>query len=319
MKGTVCPICDDRGEPKELGKAVLVHGTEHGLVECGACRVIRFDPLPTVDELQRFYAAPYYDFEREKEEGKGMAFAHRLKRWQKTGRFLDVGCATGFFINGIRSHSDWDVRGIEFGVSAARYAREELGLDVKLGDLPNAGYPGGYFDYIHINNVLEHVLDPVGMLRECRRIIKPTGRLYLSVPNGYNDSRELLDFHRLEGTPALSNKGHIYFFRGRTLLGLFERSGFAVRSKKTYGIKRGFRNLGWLPRKKNWKETYRPPQAPGCEAAEGKVVVTEGRKRPALYYHYRFFESGLRMVPGLREFGLDFAFLLEPRQAQGRT
>ena len=320
MSDMACPICDASIAPVELGKVILVYGAEHRLVECRDCRVIRFDPLPTIDQLQRFYAAPYYDFDRGKEEGKGMAFAGRLKRWRKTGRFLDVGCATGFFINGIHKHSEWDVHGVEFGESAVRYARDELGLDVKHGDLTHAGYPDAYFDYVHINNVLEHVLDPVGMLRECRRIVKPDGRLYLSVPNGYNDSREIVDFHRLENQPSLSNKGHIFFFQARTLLEIFDRSGFLVISKKTYGIKRGLRNLGWLPRKKNWKETYRPPAAPEPEMETGKVIVTSSRKRPAIYYRYRFFESSVRMIPGLHKFGLDLAFILQPNaERKGKT
>ena len=110
------------------------------------------------------------------------------------GDFLDVGCATGFFLNGIKMHSAWEVYGTDFGEDAVRVAREGLGLDVRLGELSDIGFDDAFFDYIHVNNVLEHVRDPVVLLRECRRIIKPDGKLFLSVPNGRNDSLDLIAF-----------------------------------------------------------------------------------------------------------------------------
>jgi SAM-dependent methyltransferase len=308
-----CPVCDSGAEAAFLAKVDLAYGVDHDLVGCPACGVIRFDPLPSAEQLERFYAAPYYDFDRSREEGKGMAFAGRLTRWRRTGRFLDVGCATGFFINGIREHSEWEVHGVDFGGSAVRYAREQLGLEVRHGELTRAGYADGFFDYIHVNNVLEHVVDPVAMLRECRRIVRPDGRVYLSVPNGANDSRELIDYYKEERRPAHSHKGHLFFFPGDTLVAMFERSGFDAIQKKSYGHKRGLRNLGKLPRKKNWKDAYRPPTVPGPRPDAGEIVIAGGKKRPSWYYRYRFFESGLRMLPGLHGTALDFMFLLQPR------
>ncbi len=308
-----CPVCDSSAKAVFLAKVNLVQGIDHDLVECTSCGVFRCDALPTVKQLERFYAAPYYNFDRWREEGKGAAFAGRLKRWRKKGKFLDVGCAAGFFIRGIREHSAWEVYGIDFGESAVRYAREELGLEVRLGELAGAGYADGYFDYIHINNVLEHVLDPVAMLRECRRIIKPYGRLYLSVPNGFNDSRELIDYYNEEGRSAHTNKGHIFFFPARALTGMFERTGFHVLRQKSYGFKRGMRNLGKLPRKRNWKEAYCAPAESGQAACADQPVIGGGKKRPGWYYRYRFFESTIKMLPGLHNSALDFMFLLRPK------
>jgi len=308
-----CPVCGAGKAPAILARVNLVSGVDHDLVECAGCGVIRFDPLPSIEQLERFYAAPYYNFDRWRQEGKGLAFAARLSRWRETGRFLDVGCATGFFINGIRKHSGWEVHGVDFGEAAIRYARNELGLDVKQGELADAAYADGFFDYVHVNNVLEHVLDPVAMLRECRRIVKPGGRLFLSVPNGFNDSRELIDYYNEEGRSGHSHKGHIFYFPGRTLMEMFEQTGFGVLQKKSYGHKRGLRNLGRLPRKKNWKDAYRPPATPPPGSGGGDVVIDAGRKRPSWYYRYRFFESGIRMLPGLHDSALDFAFLLQPR------
>jgi len=277
------------------------------------CGVMYFDPKPTVAELSQFYSGSYYDFDKSREEGKGMAFARHLMRWKPTGKFLDVGCATGFFINGIRTHSDWDVYGTDFGESAVRFARDNLGLNVIHGDLHDAAFPEAFFDYVHVNNVLEHVLTPVALLKECRRIIKPDGVFFLSVPNGFNDSLDLIDFWKEEKKPARSKNGHIFFFPSKTLLMLFDKIGFAIETKKTYSLKRGFRSMGYLPRKSDWKKDYFPHESPEKAMNTEIIIPHQKKKHSDFYYKYRFAQGNLQMIPGLYKFGLDFLFILKPK------
>jgi 2-polyprenyl-3-methyl-5-hydroxy-6-metoxy-1,4-benzoquinol methylase len=305
-----CPICESQDKKSFLSTVTLVFNTEYDLLQCTNCKAIYFHPLPTIEQLSTFYSASYYNFNRWHEEAKGAVYAKRLKRLKRTGRFLDVGCATGFFINGIRQNSEWEVYGVDFGSAAVTFAREELGLSVNEGDLQDAEYPGQFFDYVHINNVLEHVLDPVALMKECRRIIKPDGQLFLSVPNGQNDSRTPIDFYELANLPARSVNGHVFFFPRETLLMMFDRIGFAVEKKKTGSLKRGLRNSRYLPRKKSWKEEYFPERSPRV-ATTSKIVISP-KKYPEIYYRYRYVQSYFHDIPGLLHFGLDYIFLLRP-------
>jgi SAM-dependent methyltransferase len=305
----LCPVCTTPAEKSVLAEVSLVHDTSSRLVQCPGCGVICFDPLPTVDILNRFYSAAYYDFRRWPGEAGGAWFARKLRKISPTGRFLDVGCATGFFLEGIRQNSDWEVNGVEFGGAAAAYARDNLGLDVRQGDLRDAGYPDAHFDYVHMNNVLEHVLDPVGLLAECTRILKPGGHFFLGVPNGINDSRNLIAFHESEKIPAHSPSGHIFFFPSRTLLALFGKFGLEIRSRKTGSVKAGLRNAGILPKKKNWKKGFYSPAEVEVKGSQG-VVIEEESRQPALYYKYRNFSAEMGNLGGLHDFGLDFLFEL---------
>ena len=309
-----CPVCSDEKEKRFLCKVNLVYGTTYDLVECKECGVIFFFPLPTVAELALFYSASYYNMDRYREEGKGMAFAQHLKRWKTSGKFLDVGCATGFFINGIKKHSAWEVHGTDFGESAVRFAREMLHLDVQQGNLVDIHFPDASFDYVHVNNVLEHVLDPVTLLTECRRIIKPDGVFFLSVPNGFNDSLDLIDFYRMEHLPARSKNGHIFFFRDRTLLKLFDDIGFVVGKKKTYSLKRGMRSIGYLPRKSDWKTDLTPRASAEILASPEVSIPVQKGGHSNFYYKFRFIQGELQKIPGLHKFGLDFLFILHPKQ-----
>jgi len=302
-----CPICGDSAAKTQLAKVALVHDDASDLVSCPACGVICFDPLPSLAVLNRFYSASYYDFRRWPGEAGGAWLGRRLNKISPSGRFLDVGCATGFLLNGIRQSTQWEVHGVEFSPDAVAYAREELGLDVIAGDLKDARYPDAHFDYVHVNNVLEHVLDPVELLAECHRILKPGGYFYLAVPNGLNDSRNLVAFHQAENIPARSPSGHIFFFPARTLLSLMERFGFEVKSKKTGSIKRGLRNYGLLPKKKSWKKDHFPRPDDPIQAGQS-VIVAEENKKSDFYYQYRNFSADMGNFPGLHDFGLDFLF-----------
>lgn len=309
-----CPICRSKSEKTVLSKVHLIMDLDHDLVACDKCGVIYFDPLPSLEELSDFYSASYFShFVGWRDEVSGDMYSKKLKRIKDSGNFLDVGCAAGYFIYGINKKSDWNVYGVEYSKEAVDYAKEKLNLDVRQGELVDANYPDKFFDYIHLNNVLEHVSEPVKLLDECRRILKPDGYFFVSVPNGLNDSRNLVEYYLLEHESPRSFSGHIFFFPGETLINMFDKAGFNIESKKSGSIKRGLRNIGWLPKKKNWKNSYIPRRIEKNPAKEDVSPIVK-KQLPEIYYKYKFFEGRLRNIPGLYKFGLDYQFVLKRKK-----
>jgi SAM-dependent methyltransferase len=76
----------------------------------------------------------------------------------------------------------WEVQGIDPDPAAVAYAAT-LGLDVSCSSLPEAGLPENSFDAVTMSHVIEHVADPVELMAECRRILKPGGLLVVVTPN----------------------------------------------------------------------------------------------------------------------------------------
>jgi 2-polyprenyl-3-methyl-5-hydroxy-6-metoxy-1,4-benzoquinol methylase len=97
------------------------------------------------------------------------------------GELLDVGCGNGEFIARMRSLG-WKVSGVDPDPKAVSYGRSR-GLELfngMISDVPESAR----YDVITLNHVIEHVVDPVGLLRECRKRLRPgTGRLIIATPN----------------------------------------------------------------------------------------------------------------------------------------
>jgi 2-polyprenyl-3-methyl-5-hydroxy-6-metoxy-1,4-benzoquinol methylase len=100
----------------------------------------------------------------------------------RPGRLLDVGCGDGVFL--ARMHGlGWDVHGVEPDSAAAAAAGRRHHLRITTATVEDAALPPASFDVITMSHVLEHVHDPVEVLVECRRLLKPGGRLIVATPN----------------------------------------------------------------------------------------------------------------------------------------
>ena len=307
-----CPICHSSFEPKKLGAATIGDETVFDLAECESCRTRYLSPLPSAEQLKTFYEPQYYGSDWYKQRGLGKALAQLDLAKREPGNFLDVGCGLGFFIDGVRRHCKWRVFGVELAGAAVEFARTELGLEVSQGEFSELEYPDAFFDYIQLHNVLEHVRDPMKLLKECRRILKPNGALHLRVPNGTIDSRDLLRFYRYGGVPPFSKSGHLFFFPKEALIWMFAEAGLEISEARTYGIRRGLATLGLWPRLKDWKRHYRAKPF-GNNGTNPRITLPPEKSRPRFYYRYRMIRMNSRMLPGMREFGLDYQFVLTPK------
>jgi 2-polyprenyl-3-methyl-5-hydroxy-6-metoxy-1,4-benzoquinol methylase len=96
-------------------------------------------------------------------------------------RLLDVGCGNGQFLLAAKALG-WEAWGIDADSDAVKAARV-TGLRVEHDTFPNTGMAAASFDAVTMNHVIEHLHDPVGALREVRRLLKPGGILWIATPN----------------------------------------------------------------------------------------------------------------------------------------
>lgn len=110
-----------------------------------------------------------------------LEYRHLPRLPEGGGSLLDVGCGNGAFLR-LAAACGWRVVGLEPDRVAVDRARQ-AGLTVHRGGIEYFEGAIELFDVITLNHVIEHVHDPVDVLRRCRSLLKPGGRLWLETPN----------------------------------------------------------------------------------------------------------------------------------------
>jgi SAM-dependent methyltransferase len=140
-------------------------------------------------------------------------------------RVLDLGCGAGAFLTALREAGAEPV-GVEIAEAAAAKARA-TGVEVRLvegdGTLP---FGHGEFDLVWCSEVLEHVPDALALLQETRRVLKPGGRLLLTVPYHGRLQAAAIALTRFDAHFDPMGQ-HVRFFTARSLARTLEAAGYA--------------------------------------------------------------------------------------------
>ncbi len=218
-------------------------------VECETCRLIFANPMPnlqTIHEGNRALNIHHQSRGTLSQYRGGKEFTLFLNKIAAEGILLDVGCAEGFFLLGVQENSRWKAEGVEIIDSAVEFARTRLGMTVYHGTLDTLENMSGRFDFIRMNNVIEHVQDPVLFLKKANQLLKTSGRVYGSTPNGFQDGHFLQTANQ-RGFKFNLLENHFFYYHPRTLRKMFEVCGFRVIKHHSEDISHALHDFGILP------------------------------------------------------------------------
>lgn len=137
---------------------------------------------------------------------------------RRTGRIVDVGCGAGGFV-AVAEGRGWDAIGTEAAPGAGSLAAGS-GARVVIGPEASRELPDGSADVVTAWEVIEHVDDPVGLLRECHRLLRRGGLVYLTTPNHASLQRRVLG----RAWPRFHLE-HLTYFDPRTIALAVARAG----------------------------------------------------------------------------------------------
>jgi SAM-dependent methyltransferase len=140
--------------------------------------------------------------------------------YRSTNRLLDIGCGAGSLLQAAR-RAGWDAEGQEVSKPAAEHVRGE-GFRVFCGELSEAAYPSDNFDVVTASEVLEHLTDPLRLLEETARILRPGGLFWATTPHGRGLSSRVLGVGWSVNCPP----EHLQLFSLAGARGLLRRAGF---------------------------------------------------------------------------------------------
>jgi len=213
------------------------------------CGLIWLDPMPEERDMGALYRKYYTHDEEHDTHNQG--FGMRISSWcvrlpyslfrrvtlvrrqrqrlnlmfldqRSPGRLLEIGCGSGSRLAMLRKLG-WEVEGQEIDPLAAVQGQKKHDLRIHIGTLESLGLPDDTYDAVILNHVIEHVHDPVQLLRECRRVMKPDGVLTAVTPNAssYGHSYFLSQWRGLE-PPR-----HLHLFSCANLQKIAEKAGFS--------------------------------------------------------------------------------------------
>jgi len=167
-------------------------GDGYDVVACGTCGACFASRLPGQARFDEYYGAvSKYDLGAT----DGQLCAHDAARFESLAEWvsaqvadrsrpvLDVGTATGGFLTTLREHGFSSLCGVDPSPQAVRLAREEHGLDVKVGGIDEARTWGSRFHLICFCAVLEHLLDPRATILAAADLLDEDGMILVEVPD----------------------------------------------------------------------------------------------------------------------------------------
>lgn len=135
------------------------------------------------------------------------------------GTLLDIGAGSGWLVEHMNSLG-WDAQGLDFDPVAVRNARAR-GLNFHQGGVFDQGFPEATFDAVTLCHSIEHVPDPVALVRECLRIVRPGGQLVMATPNTDSLGHRIFGEYWLH----LDSPRHLHLFNRKSMASMIARAG----------------------------------------------------------------------------------------------
>jgi SAM-dependent methyltransferase len=211
---STCRVCHANG-PHEVHHArELMHGTrdEFDYFECAACGTVQIMTVPAAATLERYYPRDYYSFAQHRKHGLSQwlvtqrdrhvlglpsvagGMLSRIRRdpvlqvlaqtdLRPEQRILDVGCGAGRLLDRFARAGFRNVMGVDPFIAGD--TQTASGVPVRKAQLRDVA---GTFDVIMFNHSLEHVPDPVSVLKDAVQRLDPAGAILVRVPTPSSDA-----------------------------------------------------------------------------------------------------------------------------------
>lgn len=203
---------------------------------------------PDEETLATYYAEKYYQSEASNyrhrypdEELEVIRLRIRLRSARALeiigragpGRILDVGCGEGFVMAAF-AEEGWQVAGIDHSIAGVEGMNPHMADRVEQGNLfellNHRIEAAEQYDLVWLGNVLEHVLDPIGLLRALRGLVAPGGLLVAVVPNdGNRYHEELFSDGLVPERFWIAVPDHISYFTADSLRRTAAETGWDIR------------------------------------------------------------------------------------------
>lgn len=199
---------------------------------------------PTEAELEAHYREKYYQnasgsYQTLYSEEELAFFQNQAKLCEETilksdlkdKKLLDIGCGEGFLCMYFKNQG-WTVRCVDFSDFGIRSHNpgvlpffEQANILTYLDDFNTSVFAPSF---VNLDNVLEHVIDPVELLKKVKRVMGPGSIARIEVPNDFSAFQELLLELGCTSETWVNPPEHLNYFNKASLTALLETLGFEI-------------------------------------------------------------------------------------------
>lgn len=240
-----CPFCGSQADFWARARNIHPsHACDFSLRSCRHCAHLWIDPLPTQPLLDHLYGCgskSVIHMGYESEERPMLTIPERrVLAAEGSGaprRYFELGVGKGVLFREF-DRRGWQCSGVEpgnwgSGILGVKRSLEEIGSEEA-------------FDLLVAMDVLEHIRDPIAVLRQLRSRAGPGARLYAAFPNRQS-LRGVLQRERWRMVRPL---GHVHYFSRASATLMLREAGFALRRARTTDLVdlrsiQGFRSLAF--------------------------------------------------------------------------
>lgn len=234
---SVCPFCNAGNIQKKFSvKDYTVSAEQFDVYECKACTGAFTQDIPDQAAIGKYYAAASYISHSETKDGlvnklyhavRSRTLLEKRKMMQQLtgmdkGSLLDVGCGTGAFV-ATMLQAGWETTGLEPDETARKNAFNLYNVQ----PLPSPeifNLPSEQYDAITMWHVLEHVHQLHEYVDQLKRLLKPSGKIIIAVPNYTSDDAT----HYNQHWAAYDVPRHLYHFSPASMKTLMVKHGMKV-------------------------------------------------------------------------------------------
>ena len=232
-----CPVCKSEQTHFVLrARDHTVSGEYFEIWACNHCSLRFTRDTPSMEGIGRYYQSENYISHSNTRKGLVNTLYHRVRNHTlatkcrlirsvtglKQGDHLDLGAGTGAFVQYMNGKG-WRSQGIEPDENARRHALS----DHRTVLLPAETFPtipAASFDAISLWHVMEHVHDLHPYLQHMKKLMRPTGKLFIAVPN--YTSYDGVKYR--ENWAAYDVPRHLYHFSPESMKYLLKANGFKL-------------------------------------------------------------------------------------------
>ncbi|MDH7475915.1 MAG: class I SAM-dependent methyltransferase [Microgenomates group bacterium] len=213
-----CPLC-------RKNNFRLIIKTKWPIKKCLYCGLVQVNPLPSRKEINSLYQGDYYKnfqpyFSQLNNHRKYFKKQIKeIKKYFKTGKILDVGCALGPFLE-VGRREGFQAEGVEISDYAVAYCRKK-NLTAYTGTIFSIKKPN-YYDIITAFELIEHEREPLKMLSAAYKLLKKNGLLVITTPNYDSFWRKIFGRFWI----GYRHREHLFFFSPKTLTIILKKVGF---------------------------------------------------------------------------------------------